>query len=517
MKVRFHIKLISIFLFTSVLLGCNNNSFDVKSFIVDGNDSQRIPNDLIEITIDSTKEFERIITTSEPFYITASSKTTFTVTCGDSVLFERTENDFYYENYVPKKLVGIRTYASNYVRKISPLKKGETTIRFKSHNTLNNLSHLTVSQSPPQFDTLDVKKLTLPVYEISTKSSIKNESKIPVKLDQLNNKNFDGKKTSLEIRGQTSRSFPKKQFNIGLKKFPKLLEGKTKGVLYGPYIDRSLIRNVLAYKLGISIGVDAPSTSFCHLVINNNYEGIYVLLDKPQPTKNESLIKIDDKKTFSTSNRGAEKLLKKIPYQLISLNTNKDEALKEATHAIELLENDKSLANIDLASFAKYIIIHELARNVDSYRKSVYLSLNHDDNMLYAGPLWDFDLAFGLPHFHNGLSPEGFVYNYQEMAPWIPFWWEELMKNKRFLAELKNQYAQLRNNELSEKTINVLIDSILSDLKSEQHYNFKRWDVLNTEDFWPNHFVAKSHENEIAFIKQWLSLRLKWLDKQWLN
>jgi len=40
------------------------------------------------------------------------------------------------------------------------------------------------------------------------------------------------------------------------------------------------MRDVLAYKIGRDLNRYAPRTRFCELVLNGNYEGIYVLIEK---------------------------------------------------------------------------------------------------------------------------------------------------------------------------------------------------------------------------------------------
>jgi len=507
-------QLLQVLLLSMLLVGCNNIDFEEKSYIKNNENLQRVPSNLIDITTDSSNTFLRLIKTSKSFYIITSSKTIFTVYAGDSLLFKRDLNDFYFENYLSKKDgISIRTYQANYIRKIKPIEGKEIRIEYQSIQTLNSLNHLTVSSEKPNYEKLNVSKLKLPVYSISEKSFIRDGEKHNAKLSTLNTKPVSEKKTTLEIRGQTSRSFPKKQFNINLKNFPELLNGSHKGVLYSPYVDRSLIRNVLAYRLGNTLGVDAPKTEFCHLIMNRNYEGIYVLLNKPEPSNLKTLIKIDDKETFTTPNKADNKELKNIPYQIISSKKSEEE-LVQIKHVVNLLESDDVLTIIDVPSFINYIILNELSRNIDAYRKSVYLTYNKANNKLFAGPLWDFDLAFGLPNYNDGFDFEGFVYSYPEMLPWMPFWWKELIENPSFHLSLKQRYTELRKTELSEQNMNLFIDKIVDELKGEQAYNFKKWDVLNATDFWPNHFTPKTHEAEINFIKTWLKQRLLWLDTQ---
>ena len=67
----------------------------------------------------------------------------------------------------------------------------------------------------------------------------------------------------IKIRGSSSKAFPKKQFS--LKSLNSRSSTKTiKSVLYAPYIDRSLIRNKLAYDLFAGLSGDSINSYFTH-------------------------------------------------------------------------------------------------------------------------------------------------------------------------------------------------------------------------------------------------------------
>ena len=57
-------------------------------------------------------------------------------------------------------------------------------------------------------------------------------------------------------------------------------------ILYGPFSDKSLIRNKLIYSLSNLLGMYASKTEFCELIINNDYKGVYVFMEKLKRDKN---------------------------------------------------------------------------------------------------------------------------------------------------------------------------------------------------------------------------------------
>lgn len=75
--------------------------------------------------------------------------------------------------------------------------------------------------------------------------------------------------------------------------------------------------------------------------------------------------------------------------------------------------NGKTLAdyaNID--SLAQCYIINELTKNADGYRSSAYLYKDKDTNVCKMGPIWDYDLSFGIgwgEFVSNCANPEEFL------------------------------------------------------------------------------------------------------------
>jgi hypothetical protein len=93
----------------------------------------------------------------------------------------------------------------------------------------------------------------------------------------------------IERRGNSSQYyFPKKQYafetrdslsmnlNVSLLGMPE----ENDWILHAPYSDKTLMRNVLAYKMASDLGDYASRTAYCEVVINGDYKGVYVLMEK---------------------------------------------------------------------------------------------------------------------------------------------------------------------------------------------------------------------------------------------
>jgi len=57
-------------------------------------------------------------------------------------------------------------------------------------------------------------------------------------------------------------------------------------ILHGPYSDKSLLRNVLAMHIANGMGNYNSRTRFVELMINNEYEGLYVMMEKIKRDEN---------------------------------------------------------------------------------------------------------------------------------------------------------------------------------------------------------------------------------------
>ena len=202
---------------------------------------------------------------------------------------------------------------------IQHLKNGENTITLIIYNvedvkSINSskkqLSFLTKGQSNSLKSNFEIEKpknyfseSKLPILKINTNNNfIPDEPKIKASLNIINNSsevnNFLDTSIfyniKIERRGNTSQTFAKKSYSFNVydpdyKKTPTPLlnlPSSVKWVLYGPYADKSLIRNALTYSIYTQMGNYAPRTQFIDLIINDNYQGIYVLTEKIQISAN---------------------------------------------------------------------------------------------------------------------------------------------------------------------------------------------------------------------------------------
>ena len=51
---------------------------------------------------------------------------------------------------------------------------------------------------------------------------------------------------------------------------------------------------------------------------------------------------------------------------------------------------------MDIKTWVDWLLLQELTGNVDGFTSSVYVHKQEGDPRLRMGPVWDFNLAFGL-------------------------------------------------------------------------------------------------------------------------
>lgn len=377
--------------------------------------------------------------------------------------------------------------------------------------------------------------------------------------------NYNGK-IAIELRGSSSQSFPKKSYGFETRSKVNTsndtdavllgMPAESDWVLSANYTDKSFMNNVLAYRLFQAFGGYAPRTQYVELVINNQYQGIYVLMEKIKRDSNRVdisklsasdtsgsaltggyILKID--KTTGSGGSGFTSAF------LPDVSTNgqtiffqydypKEGNIVQAQKNyikkfVDSFEN--ALYNIDPydttigwrrfaseKSFVRYLILNEVAKNVDGYRLSTYLYKKRDTkgNKLFVGPPWDYDIAFYNADYCGGNVDTGWAFNFGQECGGdgfqVPFWWKKLMKDTLFANNLQCTYSQLRQTFLDTNQLFTWIDSTAAYLNAAQTRNFEYWPILGIH-VWPNPNPQPiSYAGEIEELKSWLRRRLAWLD-----
>jgi hypothetical protein len=360
---------------------------------------------------------------------------------------------------------------------------------------------------------------------------------------------------SIEIRGESAQMFPKKSYsletqdslgenrNVSLMGLPE----ENDWILYAPYSDKTLIKNVLTYKLARDMGRYATRTKYCELFINGSYKGLYVLMEKIKQDKNRVDIsklrpediegdqltggyilrvdKVDDNDFPAfiafpgVSIPGEEPVrLQYFDPQGEDLHTAQQVYIRDYMRQFEQALNFGSYLSyfrgyhdfVDKDALVDFIIINEISKNIDAYIFSTYMHKDRDSKggKLTMGPVWDFNIAYGNVDYNSAAETErGWMYD----EGYRMYWFRRMMTDPALRNKMSCRWHELRSNVFSDGVIFGYIDSLVVSLQEPIRDNFRRWPVLG-QYVWPNSFIGDTHEEEISFLKNWLYDRLHWMD-----
>jgi hypothetical protein len=320
-------------------------------------------------------------------------------------------------------------------------------------------------------------------------------------------------------------------------------------ILYGPYPDKTLLRDVLTFDLSRKMGHYASNWRYCELVIDGDYKGLYILLERVKRDNNRvDVARLDADDLAGDSLTGGyivkvDKLTGEVAYSWTSAYNNEvvfqfhdpeyDELNPIQASYMEDFVTDFEQATwgpqfddpnlgfdqyIDRTSFYDFFILQELGRTVDGYRSSSFMHKDKNsgawNGKLVAGPMWDFNLSYGNADYCDAELTTGWQYNFDEVCNFtsaIPFWWEKLLQSTSYRNGLRCRWEQLRQGPLHTDTIHQWIDSMVNYLSEARIRNFQEWPIIGVYVNW-NAFVGATYEEDVTYLKNYIAQRALWMD-----
>lgn len=418
--------------------------------------------------------------------------------------------------------------------------------------SLNALS-LTFGNSPASYFSL--RHSQLPIMLIQTSAEIVDEPKVMADMKLIDNgqgntnhvtdvpNGYNGK-IGIELRGDASASFPQKPYAIELwdnsgNEIKQSLLGmpeETDWVLISNYNDKSFSRNVLAQRLFGQMGHYAVRCRLVEVVLNDHYNGIYLLMEKIKRDAN----RVDIPKLEPTEVTGIDRTggyIFKFEYSVDSPGDHfnlghvftpmmyyypKPEVItsEQKTYLHQYLADFESTLYstqfsdpvngfrkfIKEESFIDYMLMTEFTMNSDGYNKSRYFSKKKDNpdgsySEFKAGPVWDFDWAMKyfqeLPEQVQGLGYMG-------------DWYGRMMEDPVFVDEVRCRYNVLRADVLSNTNIDFILDSVADLVNESKDWYFDCWGNLKANE--GEVYSSQTYAEEMQHLKMLLHARLAWLD-----
>lgn len=341
---------------------------------------------------------------------------------------------------------------------------------------------------------------------------------------------------TIRERGNYSRSFPKKPWRIKFDKKQRVLDAPAKAkkwTLINNYGDKTLMRNLLAFELSRRMGMPyTPYGTAVDVMLNGEYKGCYQLCDQIQVHKDR--VNITE---MSTQDISGESLTGGYLFEIdayaneepvwfkstkgnpVTLKSPDSDSI--TTEQLTYIRNyfNKMESNwktfLDWNTFLRHFLVGELSGNTDTYW-SVYMYKERGDDMIYTGPVWDFDLAFENDNRTYPINSQSdYIYKTKGSCAgnMRSFVTNIVVNNSTAKAQLLSIWDEVRQAGLTEEYMTEYIDKWEETLQESQKLNFTRWPIMN-QKVHQNPVLWGSYEAEVQNVRRFLTERIAWMDKK---
>ena len=359
------------------------------------------------------------------------------------------------------------------------------------------------------------------------------------------------------VRGNSSRFFSKASYRISLvadgdpeqdRALPLL--GMTAGeewALHGPFLDKTLLRNYMWMNLSAEIMGYAPNVRFCEVILDGEYQGVYVLMEtiregegrvdltdyEPNSPVTSYIVRIeggtdplkelDNYTHYTYSMEQGSRVEVVYPGPATLTDSLKDyiqadvSEIERGLYSADMLSGRYDYAaSLDVASFVDYYILQEFLAVNDAFSRSTYF-YRDVRGKLRIGPVWDYNNV--LNNFFVPFSTEGFLLAQRG-------WYSRLMTDQDFVNQVIARYRQLRQGVLSEDYLEGYIDDVVAWLGSAVERNDAVWgysydaSLLDENERRlpdPGQTLEEvnptSYQEAVGWMKGYLSARGSWMDE----
>ena len=299
------------------------------------------------------------------------------------------------------------------------------------------------------------------------------------------------------------------------------------------------MRDVLAYELSNRLGQYASRSMYCEVVINGDYKGLYAFMEKIKPDKNRVDIETMDPTcndypevtggyiTKADKTTGGDPVAWTMqdyggggwwgwstytdfihhypkPADITNAQDNYIHGVFTDLASVANQHNTSTTSGIpsviDIPSFVDFMMMAEYTSNVDVYSLSTFF---HKDRMgkLRAGPIWDYNLAFGYDAFGNRSKYNVWQFNNEDNNG--PKFWKDLFDTDLFRCYLAKHWFELTEpgQPLNYDFVCNRIDEIDALITEAIPRDNQRWNQM------------QQHAQYVNNMKNWLQQRINWLNQ----
>jgi len=399
------------------------------------------------------------------------------------------------------------------------LRKGEFEFKIRAKN----------KKGPGEWTKLTARsyKPTLPIVAIVTEGRepiTSKEQYLDASLKiKPNGSNVSKFKADLGVRGRGNYTWtePKKPYKLKLAEKSELLgmpESKHWALLAN-WADPSQLRTSAAMFLGEQTQLAwTPKTRHVEVQLNGKYLGLYQLAETVRIEENR--VDIDEMSPSDTdptaitggyllehdfrreqnqefgfvSTLGQDIVVKKPEPDAKDGISEEDLApqlayVSDYVNAFEASLPSGYAPYIDTRSFIDWYLVQELVRNPDSTFTSNFMYKPRSEK-LFAGPLWDFDIAVGQRDSER--STAGWY-----LRPGSP-WYSRLFTSPAFADDARKAWAEAAPGF---RGVESYLQNIDAEIKQARKSNTKRWPEMEPKP-----------TDRVNFLTQWLNERTNWME-----
>lgn len=330
---------------------------------------------------------------------------------------------------------------------------------------------------------------------------------------------------SIKGRGNTTWGYPKKSYALKLDSKSKVLgmPKHKRWCLLANWMDRTMIRNAVAFEIARkSPGLEwTPRGEFVEVILNGTHIGNYYLCEQIKVDKNRVDIEeldntvtegdgitggfimeldtyYDEVNKFKSARRNLPWMFKdpdevnsaQFTYMQNYVNAMEDALYDDAKFAAREFTN-----YMDLESFVDWWFVYELAMNSEPYwPKSSYMHKDKND-VIKAGPVWDFDWGSFVPGSTSYFCVNNAIY------------YGRLLEDAGFKSLVKTKWQEQKSKY---EEIGQFIDALGAKLSESDELNHIMWPISSTV----NGDESMNYDEAVSRLKAAYLAKLNWMDTQ---
>ena len=263
-----------------------------------------------------------------------------------------------------------------------------------------------------------------------------------------------------------------------------------------------------------------PKCRYVDLYLNGEYSGLYLLTEKIEVLENrldlnaDALVFALETGVLAAGGDDWFSLESGLRVELSNPSRVSEKERHEIQRNLQEMEDsiidggEDLFERIDLDSWVRKYLIEEVFINVDAGRRSQYFYCDSRiSGRVYAGPIWDYDLALG-----NHVSTRNPNCLYAAAARQTPVldapWYAALYGNATFFDRVVEVYETEYLPKL-EGYIDHSIEDLAEEIGAAVMSNNLRWGSLFAE--------SRPYREEVRYIRELLAGRIQFLNRLWID